>query len=167
MLSPLLARCLVFKIDTGTSGSIVLIVSTVHIKSAFAYSNNAVLKQGMHNSDASELQNDLKVFGFFSESPTVYFGNITKTAVVSFQKRFGLTSDGIVGKGTILKINSIKKNSQTTSRSSVTKVNASSGKTKQSKKIQLLPWFDKVKKIYGIGDVATVIDIKNQLKNAN
>ena len=136
-----------------------LLLTTFSVQPAFAYSDGAFIKQGMRNSDVMELQRDLKSFGFFTVNPTGYFGNITKSSVINFQKRYGLSQDGIAGKNTIGKITSLKQVNAPVSRGSVSR-----SETAKIKEIQLLPWFGKVNKIYGFGDVATVIDIATGLK---
>ncbi|HWO94841.1 MAG TPA: peptidoglycan-binding protein, partial [Bacillus sp. (in: firmicutes)] len=60
-----------------------------------------ILKQGMKNSDVQELQNKLKQKGYFNQNPTGYFGSITKSSVLSFQRAHHLTADGIVGPKTV------------------------------------------------------------------
>ncbi|PLT36032.1 peptidase [Bacillus sp. V5-8f] len=75
------------------------------------------LKSGMTHSDVKQLQEILKKKGFFKGSrTTAYFGSITKSAVINFQKRHGLTPDGIVGKNTFRALGS-----STTAGSSVVK----------------------------------------------
>lgn len=50
------------------------------------------------------IQAKLKEKGFFKEEPTGKYGNITKEAVKAFQKKNGLTVDGIVGQMTYSKL---------------------------------------------------------------
>lgn len=61
------------------------------------------LKKGMSGDDVKWLQATLKKLGG-SISITGYFGNQTHSAVVAFQKKQGLTQDGIVGSGTRSKL---------------------------------------------------------------
>lgn len=138
-----------------------LVLAIVPVQSAFAYSEGIVLKQGMRNSDVSELQKDLKDLGFMSIEPTGYFGDITQNALVKFQKRYTLEPDGIAGNQTIGKINSLFRRTTlvTTSRGG-----SSRGETAKNSEIQLLPWFGKVDGIYKIGDAATVTDVETGLK---
>ena len=141
-----------------------LLITAFSVQPTFAYSNGAVLKQGMRNSDVSELQRDLKSLGFFSANPTGYFGSITKSAVISFQKRYGLSQDGVAGKNTISKITSLTKSNTTVSRGSFSRGSELRSEAAKSNEVQLLQWFGTVDKIYGIGDVATVIDVETGLK---
>ncbi len=47
-----------------------------------------------------EVQRRLKQWGYYSGAVDGIFGSATKKAVVAFQKKNGLTADGIVGKAT-------------------------------------------------------------------
>lgn len=59
------------------------------------------LKSGMNHKDVKALQEVLKKKGYFtSNTTTTYFGSYTKQAVMNFQKKNGLTADGVAGRGT-------------------------------------------------------------------
>ncbi len=60
----------------------------------------AVLRQGSHGDEVREVQRRLKMWGYYSGSVDGVFGTATRKAVVAFQKKNGLTADGIVGKAT-------------------------------------------------------------------
>ena len=60
----------------------------------------AVLKQGSKGGEVKEVQRRLKQWGYYSGEPDGIFGAGTKEAVIAFQKKNGLTADGIVGAGT-------------------------------------------------------------------
>ncbi len=60
----------------------------------------AVLRQGSTGSEVKEVQRRLKQWGYYSGSVDGVFGAGTKKAVIAFQKKNGLTADGIVGKST-------------------------------------------------------------------
>lgn len=66
-----------------------------------------VLKNGTRGAGVTELQKGLKKLGFMSVNPTGYYGDITETAVRKFQKKYGLSVDGLAGKQTINKIDSL------------------------------------------------------------
>lgn len=56
-----------------------------------------ILKLGSKGPAVIELQNILKKLGFFSGKVDGDFGNITKNAVLAFQKKYSLVQDGIIG----------------------------------------------------------------------
>ncbi len=60
----------------------------------------AVLRQGSKGSEVKEVQRRLKQWGYYSGSVDGVFGAATKKAVIAFQKKNGLTADGVVGKST-------------------------------------------------------------------
>ena len=60
----------------------------------------AVLRQGAKGNEVKEVQRRLKLWGYYNGSVDGVFGAGTKAAVVAFQKKNGLTADGIVGKST-------------------------------------------------------------------
>ena len=60
----------------------------------------AVLKQGSRGSQVKTLQTKLKNWGYYRGSVDGIFGSKTTAAVKYFQRRNGLTADGIVGKKT-------------------------------------------------------------------
>ncbi len=73
---------------------------------AYAYeagaeaTETAVLRQGDKNDEVREVQRRLKNWGYYSGSVDGIFGAGTKAAVIAFQKKNGLTADGVVGKAT-------------------------------------------------------------------
>ncbi len=60
----------------------------------------AVLKQGSTGSEVKEVQRRLKEWGYYKGAVDGVFGAGTKAAVIAFQKKNGLTADGIVGRAT-------------------------------------------------------------------
>ena len=60
----------------------------------------AVLKTGSRGSEVKEVQRRLKKWGYYNGSVDGVFGAGTKKAVIAFQKKNGLTADGVVGKAT-------------------------------------------------------------------
>ena len=57
----------------------------------------AVLRQGSTGSEVKEMQRRLKQWGYYTGSVDGVFGAGTKKAVISFQKKNGITADGVVG----------------------------------------------------------------------
>ncbi len=67
------------------------------------YSSTAkslLLKEGSSGEAVKALQLKLKELGYFSGTGTGYFGTVTRTAVIAFQKANGLSADGIAGPAT-------------------------------------------------------------------
>ena len=60
----------------------------------------AVLRQGSSGGEVKEVQRRLKQWGYYSGAVDGILGSGTKKAVISFQKKNGLTADGVVGKAT-------------------------------------------------------------------
>ena len=60
----------------------------------------AILKQGSQGGEVKEVQQRLKRWGYYAGSVDGVFGVGTKNAVIAFQKKNGLTPDGVVGKST-------------------------------------------------------------------
>ena len=60
----------------------------------------AVLRQGSTGGEVKEVQRRLKQWGYYTGAVDGIFGAGTKKAVIAFQKKNGLTADGIVGKAT-------------------------------------------------------------------
>lgn len=60
----------------------------------------AVLRQGSKGGEVKEVQRRLKQWGYYTGSVDGIFGAGTKKAVIAFQKKNGLTADGVVGKAT-------------------------------------------------------------------
>ena len=60
----------------------------------------AILRQGSKGNEVKEVQRRLKTWGYYNGSVDGVFGASTRSAVIAFQKKNGLTADGVVGKST-------------------------------------------------------------------
>lgn len=60
----------------------------------------ATLRQGSQGSEVKEVQRRLKKWGYYNGSVDGVFGAGTRAAVIAFQKKNGLTADGVVGRAT-------------------------------------------------------------------
>lgn len=69
------------------------------------YLNLSSYKKGMEHQDIKVIQQALMKDGVFNHDElTTYYGSITENAVIKFQKKYGLTADGVIGKSTIEKM---------------------------------------------------------------
>lgn len=74
-------------------------------------------KKGTTHQDVKVIQTALKKDGQLNiDNVTNYYGNLTEGAVVRFQQKYGLLVDGIVGKQTINKMNTLGLTGSTSSR---------------------------------------------------
>ncbi len=74
--------------------------NTVSDTAQTAVIQTAVLKQGSTGGEVKEVQRRLKQWGYYTGAVDGVFGSGTKRAVIAFQKKNGLTADGVVGKST-------------------------------------------------------------------
>ncbi|MBQ9728170.1 MAG: spore cortex-lytic enzyme [Clostridia bacterium] len=65
-----------------------------------ATTSAAILRQGAKGGEVKEVQRRLKLWGYYKGSVDGVFGAATRSAVIAFQRKNGLTADGIVGKAT-------------------------------------------------------------------
>jgi N-acetylmuramoyl-L-alanine amidase len=65
-----------------------------------AFVDAAILKVGSKGGEVREVQRRLQLWGYYKGSVDGVFGASTKNAVIAFQKKNGLTADGVVGKST-------------------------------------------------------------------
>lgn len=86
-----------------------LVVKDEIIPPAFSHHFVFVQKYGMANKEVKALQLALQLDGCFPKNvnTTTYFGQITLNAVRTFQKKYGLKIDGIVGTNTNAKLNEL------------------------------------------------------------
>lgn len=84
-----------------------LLLAAVLTQGSEAIAATSVLKQGMSGKEVLTLQQNLKKLGYFKQTPTQYFGDATKAAVIQFQKEHGITTTGQVAALTSAKINQL------------------------------------------------------------
>lgn len=84
------------------------------ISKSLNYKRNNVLAKGQVSEDVRNLQNNLKSLGYLSGTADGAFGAGTEAALKAFQKRHGLTEDGLAGKNTRVKIADAVKNKTAT-----------------------------------------------------
>ncbi len=71
--------------------------SATHSKLYSTSAKSLILKEGSSGDAVQTLQLRLKALGYFSGTGTGYYGPVTKSAVIVFQKATGLYADGVAG----------------------------------------------------------------------
>lgn len=77
--------------------------------------SGTLLRHGTRSDAVLRLQQDLTRLGYYSGNITGHYGTMTEAAVMSFQRRNGLSADGIAGAKTLAKIASALGNSASSS----------------------------------------------------
>ena len=78
--------------------------------SSSSASSTTRLEKGSTGSDVKELQTKLKKLGYYDAYVDGDYGDTTVAAVKAFQKKYNLTADGIAGKETLKKLDSVYEN---------------------------------------------------------
>lgn len=86
----------------------------------FSFSSEAIAlsKYGSRGEEVKEIQRRLKNWDYYNGSVDGIYGSQTKAAVIKFQKKNGLTADGIAGKNTLAKMGIYGKSNSNSSNSS-------------------------------------------------
>lgn len=86
----------------------------------FSFSSEAIAlsKYGSRGEEVKEIQRRLKNWDYYNGSVDGIYGSQTKAAVIKFQKKNGLTADGIAGKNTLAKMGIYGKSNSNSSSSS-------------------------------------------------
>lgn len=74
-----------------------LLAASVLTMNSFAASTSALLSIGSRGDAVSSVQQELLERGYFDHRVTGYYGDITKSAVIEFQRDNNIRVDGIVG----------------------------------------------------------------------
>ena len=104
------------------------------------------LRKGATGTAVKTLQTNLKKLGFYTAYVDGSFGSTTESAVKAFQKKYGLTADGVAGSATLKKIESAV-------------ASASSGKITTER----LDWFNGGKNVIPDGAVFQIKDVSTGL----
>lgn len=93
-----------FVTTTKTVKTVALVMAALTLFALFVAfgitANGAVVKQGSSGQTVRTIQTKLKRWGYYTGSVDGIFGAQTKKAVQYFQRKNGLTADGIVGSAT-------------------------------------------------------------------
>ena len=104
------------------------------------------LRKGATGTAVKTLQTNLKKLGFYTAYVDGSFGSTTESAVKAFQKKYGLTADGVAGSATLKKIESAV-------------ASVSSGKITTEQ----LDWFNGGKNVIPNGAVFQIKDVSTGL----
>ena len=104
------------------------------------------LRKGATGTAVKTLQTNLKKLGFYTAYVDGSFGSTTESAVKAFQKKYGLTADGVAGSATLKKIESAV-------------ASANSGKITTER----LDWFNGGKNVIPNGAVFQIKDVSTGL----
>ena len=104
------------------------------------------LRKGATGTAVKTLQTNLKKLGFYTAYVDGSFGSTTESAVKAFQKKYGLSADGVAGSATLKKIESAV-------------ASASSGKITTER----LDWFNGGKNVIPNGAVFQIKDVSTGL----
>ncbi len=77
------------------------IISLILVICIFSVGSFGLSKFGSHSEEVKQIQTKLKRWGYYNGEIDGIFGSATKKAVISFQKKNGLTVDGIAGPKTL------------------------------------------------------------------
>lgn len=80
--------------------ALIVALTLIIVLSTTVFANAATVKVGSKGTVVKTIQTKLKRWGYYSGSVDGIFGAKTKAAVQSFQRKNGLTADGIVGNAT-------------------------------------------------------------------
>ena len=90
---------------SSSSGSSSSGSSSSSSSSSMVLDTSATLMKNSSGDEVRKLQKILASLGYYSGNQTGNFGNKTRDAVIAFQKKMGLTADGVAGKRTLTAIN--------------------------------------------------------------
>ena len=134
----------------------IAILTILFISFSKFYKVQALSKYGSQGEEVKQIQTKLKRWGYYNGSIDGVFGSKTLSAVKAFQRKNGLTVDGIAG-------------TKTLNAMGITSTSSSSGTTSNSSNVNLLAHL-----IYGeargepyIGQVAVGAVIMNRVKSSS
>jgi hypothetical protein len=127
---------------------------------------STTLKKGMKGSAVTTLQKNLRKLGYFSGTPTGYFGNLTLKSVKKLQTRNKLKQDGRVGSNTQALIHNLLAKKGLSAKTAVAARTTSKTKVSrgaEDRSYYMVPWFGSAERIFQIGNTATILDISTGL----
>lgn len=108
---------IIFIISTTITIMIMLVLATIYVNNKEKMTVETLSKYGSRGSEVTQIQTKLKRWGYYSGNVDGIYGTQTVNAVKYFQRKNGLTADGIAGPAT-LKAMGIMSSSSSSSSSS-------------------------------------------------
>ena len=134
-------------------------VSVTKTASSSSSSSSATrLEKGSTGSDVKDLQTKLKKLGYYDAYVDGDYGDTTVAAVKAFQKKYNLTADGIAGKETLKKLDSVYENANSAKEDGSLRMGDSGSAVKDLQtKLKKLGYYDgTVDSTFGSGTYAAV-----------
>ena len=134
-------------------------VSVTKTASSSSSSSSATrLEKGSTGSDVKDLQTKLKKLGYYDAYVDGNYGDTTVAAVKAFQKKYNLTADGIAGKETLKKLDSVYENANSAKDDDSLRMGDSGSAVKDLQtKLKKLGYYDgTVDSTFGSGTYAAV-----------
>lgn len=100
--------------------------------SSSTVSDSSILRYGTRSDEVMKLQQNLTALGLYSGTISGHYGSITEAAVMNFQRKNGLSADGIAGAKTLAKIAEAVNGSSSSSSSNSSSSSGSSGSSSSS-----------------------------------
>lgn len=100
--------------------------------SSSTVSDSSILRYGTRSDEVMKLQQNLTALGLYSGTISGHYGSITEAAVMNFQRKNGLSADGIAGAKTLAKIAEAVNGSSSSSSSNSSSSSSSSGSSGSS-----------------------------------
>ena len=126
--------------------------------SSSSSSSTTRLEKGSTGSDVKDLQTKLKKLGYYDAYVDGDYGDTTVAAVKAFQKKYNLTADGIAGKETLKKLDSVYENANSAKEDGSLRMGDSGSAVKDLQtKLKKLGYYDgTVDSTFGSGTYAAV-----------
>lgn len=109
---------IIFIISTTITIMIMLVLETIYVNNKEKMTVETLSKYGSRGSEVTQIQTKLKRWGYYSGNVDGIYGTQTVNAVKYFQRKNGLTADGIAGPATLKAMGIMSSSSSSSSSSS-------------------------------------------------
>lgn len=109
---------IIFIISTTITIMIMLVLATIYVNNKEKMTVETLSKYGSRGSEVTQIQTKLKRWGYYSGNVDGIYGTQTVNAVKYFQRKNGLTADGIAGPATLKSMGIMSSSSSSSSSSS-------------------------------------------------